>query len=304
MNVSEIISSVKHVASENSPKLYLIGGFIAFGASLVLVGYESTKISSIIEEHKKKIDEVNDEIKKIEDNDPEVAEDDYDEHYAKKDKFIITCQTSVEIVKNYIPAICAVTLATFFFLKSYGAWNKKYLAASALAASLSEAFYEYRKRVRDEFGEDVEKKLYFNTDEQVVTTFDGDKEVTETIEVVDADKSRFPIYAKIFDESNPNWSKNPAANYLFLKGMEVRANDIFKRNGVLLLNDVYQILQFDITETGNEVGWFRKHGDQFVDFGLKDPNNERVKAFVDGYEPSVILNFNCTVKKPGDIPRF
>ena len=33
-------------------------------------------------------------------------------------------------------------------------------------------------------------------------------------------------------------------------------------------------------------------GDNFVDFGIYNMSNDRVRAFVNGYEPTILLDFN------------
>lgn len=304
MDISGALSGFKHVISENSPKLLLIGGFIGFGATVVLASYESTKLSKILDEHKEEMDKVK---KYEEEHEEEMNEEGakYTIKEAKRDKFIIFSKTVRKIIRNYLPAAVVGILTILCFLYSYKGINKKYLAASALACSLSDAFNSYRKRVKDELGEEVEKHFYYNTDKVKVTELEpGKKKPTEYEEEVLRDENDIPVYAKFFDEYNPNWTKNSATNRLFLKGQMARANDLFRRDGVLLLNDVYRMLNFDITEIGNEVGWFKNHGDQFIDFGIDDINKERVRAFNDGYEPSILLNFNCTPKRAGDIKRF
>ena len=304
MDISGALSGFKHVISENSPKLLLIGGFIGFGATVILASHESTKLSKILDEHKKNMDEVNNYISEHEEE-MEKEDAEYNLNDAKKDKFTITCHTITDICKLYAPAAIAGIMTVVFFLSSYKVLSVRYLRASALACSLSDAFLAYRKRVKNELGEEMERHFYLDTDKVKVTEIEpGKKDVIEYEEEVLKDSNNIPIYAKIFDEANVNWTKNPATNRLFLKGQMARANDLFRRDGVLLLNDVYRMLNFEITEIGNEVGWFKNHGDQFVDFGIDDMSKERVRAFNDGYEPSILLNFNCTPKRVGDIKRF
>lgn len=304
MDISGALSGFKHVISENSPKLLLIGGFIGFGATVILASHESTKISKILDEHKENIDKVNNYISEHEEEmNKEDAE--YTIEEAKKDKFTITCQTVTDICKLYAPAVITGVMTVVFFLSSYKVLSTRYLRASALACSLSDAFIAYRKRIKDELGEEMERHFYLGTDKVKVSELEpGSKKVKEYEEEVLRNPNDIPIYAKFFDEANINWTKNPNTNLFFLKGMQTRANDLFHREGVLLLNDVYRMLNMEITEIGNEVGWFKNHGDQFVDFGIFDGSNDRKRAFVNGYEPSILLNFNCTPKRVGDIARF
>ena len=50
------------------------------------------------------------------------------------------------------------------------------------------------------------------------------------------------------------------------------------------------------TKAGQVVGWIydEKHpiGDNFVDFGIIDINDERKRAFMNGYERNILLDFN------------
>ena len=51
------------------------------------------------------------------------------------------------------------------------------------------------------------------------------------------------------------------------------------------------------TAYGQIAGWVYTEdcsaGDNFVDFGIFDVNNEKACDFVNGYEKSIILDFNC-----------
>ena len=70
-------------------------------------------------------------------------------------------------------------------------------------------------------------------------------------------------------------------------------------NGYVFLNDVYRALGFESTPYGAVVGWYKSKNmdemsgrDGFVDFGIFNPDNERARAFVNGYERSILLDFN------------
>ena len=83
---------------------------------------------------------------------------------------------------------------------------------------------------------------------------------------------------------------------MFLKAQQQYANDLLKAKGRLFLNEVYDMLGLERTKAGQVVGWVynpeNPTGDNFVDFGIYDMSKERVRAFVNGYEPSILLDFN------------
>ena len=110
------------------------------------------------------------------------------------------------------------------------------------------------------------------------------------------DPNLYSDYAKFFDEFNPNWQNDPEYNLMFLKSQQQYANDLLKARGRLFLNEVYDMLGIERTKAGQVVGWTynmkNPTGDNFVDFGIYDMSKERVRAFVNGYEPSILLDFN------------
>ena len=303
MSFKGSLARLKYNTKEAAPALYLAAGIVGFVGTVVLACHATTKVSAIIDEHTKDMDDIRVTRAKVETADPEYSDTEYTDKDAKKDKLIVTTHTAVRLVKVYSPAIIVGGLSVASFLASYHILHKRYVAAATLAVTLSEAFSKYRKRVVDEFGEEVDQRLYYDAHLESVTQMDGKKVKTTEYEVVD-EASDIPPYAKFFDEASRNWSKNPQVNLMFLKGLESRFQDQFEENGFLFLNEVYRAIDIPETDLGNEVGWFKSHGDQFVSFGIFNGNDERKRAFVNGFEPSILLAFNCVPKRPGDLPKF
>ena len=83
---------------------------------------------------------------------------------------------------------------------------------------------------------------------------------------------------------------------MFLKQQQAHANRLLQQNGILSLNDVYEMLGFQKTQAGQVVGWIydEEHpiGDNFVDFGIYNLYSEKARDFVNGYERSIVLDFN------------
>ena len=100
-------------------------------------------------------------------------------------------------------------------------------------------------------------------------------------------------YARFFDESSTQWSHNPEYNLMFLNAQQNYANDKLHAVGHLFLNEVYEMLGLPHTKAGSVVGWvMNKGGDNCVDFGIYDLHNQIKRAFVNGFEPSILLDFN------------
>jgi hypothetical protein len=82
----------------------------------------------------------------------------------------------------------------------------------------------------------------------------------------------------------------------FLKQQQAYANRVFQERGYLFLNEVYDLLGFPNSRAGQQVGWIYDEngetGDNFVDFGIYNIDNPRVRDFVNGHERNIILDFN------------
>ena len=76
------------------------------------------------------------------------------------------------------------------------------------------------------------------------------------------------------------------------------ANDKLRDRGHLFLNEVYDMLGMQRSKAGNIVGWLYNPddpdypGDGYVDFGIYDLYDETKRRFVNGYEKSILLDFN------------
>ena len=109
----------------------------------------------------------------------------------------------------------------------------------------------------------------------------------------DSDPIKISHYACWFDETCAGWTKCAENNKLFLLCQQEYANEKLKAKGFLFLNEVYEMLGMPRTKAGQMVGWAydkdNQTGDNFVDFGLYAPHNAN---FINGYERSVLLDFN------------
>ena len=131
---------------------------------------------------------------------------------------------------------------------------------------------------------------------------EGNEVEVKSANVIHDDGSGHSIYAKIFDESNSNWSRNPVANLTFLRAQQNFANEKLRAEGYLFLNDVYQSLGMPRTSEGQIVGWvwdpnkeIEGHvGDDYVDFGIYNElyKDAAKRDFINAAEPCVWLDFN------------
>ena len=283
----------KNVVEKHSPEILAGVGVVGVVASTVMACKATMKLNDILEESK----ETRDKIKEVESNPRYEAE--YSHEDAKKDLTINYTQTAMKIAKLYAPAVILGSASLGCLLASNDILRKRNAALSAAYMTVDKSFKEYRQRVVDRFGEEVEKEIRYNIKAEEVTSTvvaeDGSETtVTETVKTMDP--NLYSDYAKFFDEASPYWQKDPEYNFMFLKSQQQYANDLLKARGRLFLNEVYEMLGIDKTKAGQIVGWVYNPtnpiGDNFVDFGIFDMSKERVRAFVNGYEPNILLDFN------------
>ena len=286
-------NNTKNGVQKHSPEILAGVGVVGVVASTVMACKATMKLNDILEESK----ETRDKIREVESN-PRYEEQ-YSHEDAKKDLVINYTQTAMKVAKLYAPAVILGSASLGCLLASNDILRKRNAALSAAYMTVDKSFKEYRQRVVDRFGEEVEKEIRYNIKAEEVTSTvvaeDGSETtVTETVKTMDP--NLYSDYAKFFDEASPYWQKDPEYNFMFLKSQQQYANDLLKARGRLFLNEVYEMLGIDKTKAGQIVGWVYNPenpiGDNFVDFGIFDMSKERVRAFVNGYEPNILLDFN------------
>ena len=276
-----------------SPEILAGVGVVGVIASTVMACKATTKLNDILAESKEQLEQI-----KTVAVDPAYA-DKYTEDDAKKDTTITYVQTGVKVAKLYTPSVILCASSLGCLLASNNILKKRNAALSAAYMTVDKSFKEYRRRVPERFGDEVEKEIRYNIKAKEITTVDEEgNEVKETVKVMEGadDPTTYSDYARFFDESCPAWQNDPEYNLTFLRAQQQYANDLLKAQGRLFLNDVYKMLGIDITKAGQVVGWVynpdNPTGDNFVDFGIYNMQRERVRAFVNGYEPNILLDFN------------
>lgn len=294
--VSNAFWKVCFQVKKHSPEILITAGVLGTVASAVMACKATPKACEVVNNCKKDVEELNNLIADEEKEDLEqfAIED------ATKEIAVTYGKAGVELVKLYAPAVALGTLSIVSIVTSNSILRKRNIALAAAYATVNKTFGEYRSRVVDRFGKDVDRQLRFNIqskeiEENVVDENGEVKTVKKTVEVCEIDQ--LSDYARVFDKLNDNWDDNPDANRFFLESQQNYANDLlrYRASHRVYLNEVYEMLGFEHTQAGQVLGWQldpdNPDKDNYIDFGLKD-NRESVRAFEDGYNPCVILDFN------------
>ena len=294
VNLTNTFSRIGFKLKQRSPEILVAAGVVGIVSSMVLACKASTKVHDILEDTKEQLSQVKQVLE-----DEKFSKETYSEEDAKKDTTIIYAQTGIKFIKLYGPAIILGSLSIASILTSHNILRKRNVALAAAYTVVDKSFKDYRSRVIERFGEELDHELKYNIkakeiEEVTVDAKGKEKTKKTTISVVNNDG--YSDYARFFDDGCTGWTKDAELNLVFLRQQQDHANEMLKSRGHLFLNDVYYMLGIPKTKAGQVVGWVYDEknpvGDNFVDFGIYDSHREVNRDFVNGYERTILLDFN------------
>lgn len=291
-NVTGSVNKVTFRLKKHSPEILIVAGVVGTVASTVLACKATTKVGKIVDDTKNDIEEVHNAVEAgvTKANEPYTKDD------SKKDLTIIYAQTGVKLVKLYAPSAVLGVLSLTGIITSHNILRKRNAALAAAYVTIDKTYKEYRGRVIERFGENVDKELRYNIkakkiEETVKDPETGkEKKVKTTVGVASPEVND---YARWFDESCENYEGNMEYNLMYLRAQQQFANDKLRVDGYLFLSDIYEILGIRRTKMSQTVGWIYKpenpNGDNFVDFGIIETYRETEDG---GLEKAIFMNFN------------
>jgi hypothetical protein len=279
------------VLQKHAPEIMLVAGVVGVVGSAVLACRATLKVDVVIDDTKGKLDR----IKKGKETMDEAT---YPQKSYLQDLTTTYVQAGMEFAKLYGPAVVLGTISIGCIVGSHGIMRKRNFAMIAAYKAVEKSFMDYRNRIINKFGTETDRLAKNGITQSELTTIEMDEKGKnkKTVKVVEnIDPNNISEYAKLFDESNKNWSKDPFYNQTFLKTIQNYANDILTLRGHITLNEVYEMLGMEHSDAGLVVGWVKDCGvgDGYIDFGVFDNDgNPKARDFVAGFERSVLLDFN------------
>ena len=300
-NVSRTFHTGLFQLKKHSPEIMVVGGTIGMIVSAVMACKATTKVDAILDKTKEQVDGIHKVLET-----PELQKkykEEYGEEYtveaSKKDLAVVYAKTGVEFAKVYGPAVLLGAASVTSILCGHNILNKRHAALTAAYAVVDNGFKEYRGRVVDRFGKELDRELKYNIKskeiEEEVTDEDGNvTKVKKTVEMATIDEKS--EYDRFFMEGCTGWDKQAEYNLAYVMQRQHYANQMLQERGHLFLNEVYDMFGFERTEAGNAVGWVLDKNNpdvaNHVDFGIHSYDDERKMAFVNGWERNILLNFN------------
>lgn len=325
MNKTDILNKVSRSfhkmgfeIKKHSPEILAAAGVVGTIASGIMACKATTKVNDILEEAKENINDIHmvsmaagfeelpesidsNELKRIKALAKQESVQTYTSDDAKKNLAITYAKTGLKFVKLYAPSVVLGTFSLGCLLTSNNILRKRNVALAAAYATVDKGFKEYRNRVVERFGKEVDQELRYNVkakeiEKTVVDENGKEKTVKETVNVIDPSVVKDDFNMFLFDETNPNYQKGEDYNFMFLRAQQSYFNNLLIARGHVFLNEVLDRLGIDRTKAGNVVGWVYdptdESRDNYIDFGMFDYTDQNKRNFLDGDERSIMLTFN------------
>lgn len=272
----------------HSPEILLVAGIASIVGGTIFACKATLKAEDIVMEAEEKLG-------MIQDAKETASPEDYTKDDILKDTAVVYSQTAGKFLKLYGGPVLAIAGGIGCVVASHNIQSSRINALSAAYFGLDQAFRSYRTRVRERVGDTDEVKLLEGCTTEEVTEIKQlkngkEKEIVKKVDIYNPEN--ISVYARFFDEGCRQWTKNPEYNLQYLRQAEAIMNQKLQTRGHVFLNEVYDLLGIPRTQAGNVVGWIKDGDDGYIDFGIYSPVNEAAHDFVNGWNRSILLDFN------------
>lgn len=271
---------------KHSPVILFAAGVAGVVTTVVLASRATLKLEEVLDETQSNLGKV-----ALLESQPDMIEK-YSAEDAQKDRILIYIKTGVKIARLYGPAILVGTASIAALTGSHVILTKRNGALMAAYAVLDKGFRQYRQRVIDKLGPEKDKDFRYGSDEREIIeeTKSGEHKIKTVHDLIDGAPS---IYARPFDQTCKNWSRDPWKNQFFVNCQQNYANEMLRARGHVFLNEIYDMLGMERTKEGAVVGWVRDgDGDGYIDFGVFRGDQYEALRFVRGDNDAIWLDFN------------
>lgn len=228
---------------QKCPTLMVVGGVAGLVVAGVLACKEThEQLDTVIAEHKEKVQAIKDIRDGVVVLD-EISTEEYAEKKYKKHLLHIYLCTICKLAKVYAPAFLLATASVFSILWGHKIVTRRHLAAVAECYAVRETLNEYRKRVADRVGAEVEERIYNNEDVEVVTQKVKDADGKEKEELRESvagkgDKQTYCYIASRETIKSDWWDDDEQLMISKLEGIWLEpANHVFEDRGELTIID-------------------------------------------------------------------
>lgn len=289
----QILVKTKLGIKKHSPEILVVTGIGTGIVAAIIACKQTIKANDIVAVARENLQHIENAKELAANNEVEYTEED-----EQADRETIGKQIAIGMVKTYALPVGLGILSITCILAGHHILKKRNVALAAAYSALSTDFMNYRKRVVDKYGKDVDFMLKNGLEKQIVANQVVDPETGEVKEtkeeVLTYDGDKLSQYARVFDEvGSTQWTPSADHNRAFLLMEQNYFNERIRTRGYIFLNEVYERLGFRPTKAGSVVGWVYQNADyEGIDFGIFTAHTQKAAEFLEGTEPSIILDFN------------
>lgn len=256
------------VLKKHESEILMVLGAAGAVTSTVLACRATLKVHDVLNDSKDALDLIEQTSTR------EDLSEEYTELDAKNDRKIVYVQTGVKIVKTYAPSVILGGLSLAAMFASNNVLKKRSAALAAAYFTVDQSFKEYRGRVSERFGDDVEQEIRLGLKEQTITEKVMDEEtgkekkVKKKIKVSDPNlKSDYAMYYN--KQTSAYADSNYEYNLCTLRAAENYWTTALQSRKYVTLNEVLDYLGISGTKAGMVVGWYY------------DPNDPNCETYID-----------------------
>lgn len=307
MNFTETIlrtfGKTKFWFKKNSPELLIASGIICSAGAIASAVFGTIELPKVINKNKNQITQIKKNLK----DDNAILNNKIDVAEEKKKLRIEYTKTVGKTLLVYAPSVLLFATSVSCILGSHRIIKGRNLALAAAYTALDNSFKEYRKRVKNELGEEKENDIFEGLTNKKIQIEENGKKKT-VVKKVREDRSCDPL-SVFFDELTPEYTDDININLDFLTCQERSLTQKLRINGYLFLEDVYEalglldrnyVLNDEQMMAMKTVGWlYDPDGDEYdnyVSFGIRDPRTGNLMPNIVEQkrynEPGIHLTFN------------
>lgn len=306
------------------PEIFMWGGIVGIVGATVLACRATRKIDDISKTHKEAMENNRKKRADFEEKQKTVSVTPEDvqtmENELNKETVAIFGKTVIEVGKAYAIPVILGAASIYSIVHSHNIMRDRNTELASLAAAGTAAFNEYRAKVRNRYGKEVDQEFRHGVSKTHIVTEETDPETGEKtvkekdvmVSETEEKRSHEPHDLRyVFDARSREFDqRHPKMNVRFLRLQERYANDLIRSRaatsgngrGFLFLAEVLR----ELFPGDNEIGmqpweqtmcWVYDEknpvGDNYVDFGVFWNNDPSAGDFIEGLEEVVWLDFNC-----------
>ena len=279
-----ILAAVK----AGAPTGMVVAGCVGIVGGVILACNATLKADAILDEIEKDVEKVN-HVRDI------TTEEKYSKNDYQHDLTIAYAKGGAILAKLYLPAAIIILGSIALILGGHKLLLNRYTAGVAAYELLQEGYDNYRSRVREAYGEDVDRKYAYGLEEETVGVIeegeDGKSHKKKVkVQKVNKNNRLASPFAFYWDNTCNGWEENPYYNETFLIQKQAQYNRELGRNwrinGMTTLAEIMKDLGVVFASKEHfkrcsQMGWKydpdykpEEHdGRQQIDLGIFSPKN-------------------------------